>query len=149
MRRGDHFYAQALFEQEELKGYLKNTLEVQKSVYTHVVYDSGSVEKSFAEDLEKNEQVKVYAKLPPWFKVPTPLGSYNPDWAVVVEDGGEEKLYFVVETKGSIWWDDLRHLEGAKIKCGERHFEEIFRDAEESAQYIKATNVAGMMGYVE
>ncbi|ABA59372.1 Type III restriction enzyme, res subunit [Nitrosococcus oceani ATCC 19707] len=145
----DHGYAQALFKQEELKGYLKNTLEVQKSVYTHVVYDSGSVEKSFAEDLEKNERVKVYAKLPPWFKVPTPLGSYNPDWAVVVEDGGEEKLYFVVETKGSAWWDDLRHLEGAKIKCGERHFEEIAKDTENPVRYIKAMDVAGMMGHVE
>ena len=145
----DHFYAQELFQQEELKGYLKNTLETQKSVYTHVVYDSGGVEKTFAEDLEKNEKVKVYAKLPAWFKVPTPLGSYNPDWAVVVEDDGEEKLYFVVETKGSTWWDDLRHHEGAKIKCGEKHFDEIARDTKNPAQYIKSTDVDGMMGYVE
>jgi type III restriction enzyme len=145
----DHFYAQKLFEQEELKGYLKNTLETQKSVYTHVVYDSVGVEKSFAEDMEKNEKVKVYAKLPAWFKVPTPLGTYNPDWAVVVDAEGEEKLYFVVETKGSTWWDDLRHLEGAKIKCGERHFEEVARDTENPARYIKATDVDGMMGYVD
>lgn len=145
----EHFYAQELFEQEELKGYLKNTLEVQKSVYTHVVYDSGGVEKSFAKDLEKNEKVKVYAKLPGWFKVPTPLGSYNPDWAVVVEDEGEEKLYFVVETKGSTWWDDLRHLEGAKIKCGEKHFDELADENENPARYIKSTDVDGMMGYVE
>ena len=145
----DHFYAQELFEQEELKGYLKNTLETQKSVYTHVVYDSGGVEKSFAEDLENNEKVKVYAKLPAWFKVPTPLGTYNPDWAVVVEDEGDERLYFVVETKGSTWWDDLRHLEGAKIKCGEKHFEEIAKDTKNPARYIKATDVDGMMGYME
>ena len=144
----DHFYAQELFQQEELKGYLRNTLETQKSVYTHVVYDSGGVEKTFAEDLEKNEKVRVYAKLPAWFKVPTPLGTYNPDWAVVVEDEGEEKLYFVIETKGSTWWDDLRHLEGAKIKCGERHFEETAKDIENPAQYIKVTDVEGMMGYL-
>lgn len=145
----DHFYAQELFQQEELKGYLKNTLETQKSVYTHVVYDSAGIEKTFAEDLEKNEKVKVYAKLPSWFKIPTPLGTYNPDWAVVVEDDGEEKLYFVVETKGSTWWGDLRHAEGAKIKCGEKHFEEIAEDKDNPAQYIKATDVVGMMGYVE
>jgi len=145
----DHFYAQELFQQEELKGYLRNTLETQKSVYTHVVYDSVGVEKTFAEDLEKNEKVKVYAKLPAWFKVPTPLGTYNPDWAVVVEGEGEEKLYFVIETKGSTWWDDLRHLEGAKIKCGERHFDEVAKDIENPAQYIKAKDVEGMMGYVE
>lgn len=149
-RIGDeHFYAQELFEQEELKGYLKNTLEVQKSVYTHVVYDSGGVERSFAENLERNEKVKVYAKLPAWFKVPTPLGSYNPDWAVVVEDEEDEKLYFVVETKGSTWWDDLRHIEGAKIKCGEKHFEEIASDIENPARYIKSKDVEGMMGYVD
>jgi len=145
----EHYYAQELFQQEELKGYLKNTLETQKSVYTHVVYDSAGIEKTFAEDLEKNEKVKVYAKLPPWFKVPTPLGTYNPDWAVVVEDEGEEKLYFVVETKGSTWWGDLRHAEGAKIKCGEKHFEEVANDIDNPARYIKATDVEGMMGYVD
>jgi type III restriction enzyme len=145
----EHYYAQELFQQEELKGYLKNTLETNKSVYTHVVYDSAGVEKTFAEDLEKNEKVKVYAKLPAWFKIPTPLGTYNPDWAVVVEDEGEEKLYFVVETKGSTWWDDLRHLEGAKIKCGEKHFEEIAKETEDPAKYIKSTDVDGMMGYVD
>ncbi len=145
----DHFYAQELFQQEELKGYLKNTLETQKSVYTHVVYDSAGIEKSFAEDLEKNEKVKVYAKLPAWFKIPTPLGSYNPDWAVVIDDQGQEKLYFVVETKSSTWWDDLRHLEGAKIKCGEKHFTELANTAPNPAKYIKATNVDGIMGYVD
>ena len=144
----DHYYAQELFQQEELKSYLKNTLESNKSVYTHVVYDSVGVEKTFAEDLEKNEQVKVYAKLPAWFKIPTPLGTYNPDWAVMVEDEGEEKLYFVVETKGSIWWDDLRHMEGAKIKCGKNHFAEISQVKEDPAQYIKATSVDGMMKHV-
>ena len=145
----DHFYAQELFEQEELKGFLKNILEVRKSVYTHVVYDSQGVEKSFAEDLEKNESIKVYAKLPPWFKVPTPLGTYNPDWAVVVQHDTEEKLYFVVETKGSTWWDDLRHLEAAKIKCGEHHFEAIAKNTHNPARYIRAADVSGVTGYLE
>ena len=148
-RIGDeHFYAQELFKQEELKGYLKNTLESQKSVYTHVVYDSVGIEKKFAADLEKNEQVKVYAKLPAWFKVPTPLGTYNPDWAVVVENDGEEKLYFVVETKGSTSRDDLRLLEAAKIECGEKHFAEVAKVTENPAEYIKSTDVDGVMKYV-
>lgn len=140
----EHYYAQELFQQEELTGYLKNTLETQKAVYQHVVYDSTGVEKRFAEALEANEAVKVYAKLPGWFKVPTPLGSYNPDWAVLIEDGGQEKLYFVVETKGSNWWDDLRHKEGAKIKCGEKHFE-VLAVGENPAKYIKATSIDDMM----
>jgi type III restriction enzyme len=150
-RIGDgHYYAQELFQQEELTGYLKNTLETKKnkSAYTHVVYDSTGVERRFAEDLEANEAVKVYAKLPGWFKVPTPLGTYNPDWAVLVELDGDEKLYFVVETKGSSWWDDLRHKEGAKIKCGEKHFEAI-ATSDNPAKYIKATNVNDVMGHVE
>ncbi len=144
-RIGDeHYYAQELFQQEELEGYLKNTMKTQKSVYEHVVYDSTGIEKRFAEELEANEAVRVYAKLPKWFKIPTPLGSYNPDWAVLVEDDGQEKLYFVVETKGSLWWDDLRHKEGAKIACGREHFA-VLAEGENPARYIKATSVSEML----
>ncbi len=120
----DDYYAQELFESEELTGYLRNMLTAEKSVYESVVYDSDT-EKSFADQLEKNTSVKVYAKLPGWFKVQTPLGSYNPDWAILVEQVGRDRLYFVVETKGSLWFDDLRSAETAKIKCGEKHFEAL------------------------
>lgn len=142
----DHYYAQELFKLEELTGYLKNTLKTQKSVYQHVVYDSAGIEKRFAEDLEVNEAVKVYAKLPGWFKVPTPLGTYNPDWAVLVEIDGQEKLYFVVETKGTNWWDDLRHKEGAKIKCGEKHFA-VLAEGDNPAKFIKATSVNDILSH--
>jgi len=125
-RLGDEcYYAQELFETEELHGYLTNMLETSKSVYEHVVYDSEGVEKGFAEQLEKNEAVKVYAKLPGWFKVPTPLGSYNPDWAVLVEIDGDQRLYFVVETKGTLFADALRATEQAKIDCGREHFKTL------------------------
>jgi type III restriction enzyme len=140
----DDYYCQELFEQEELKTYLKNAIPAQKSVFEYVVYDSEGTEKTFAEDLEANEAVKVYAKLPAWFKVPTPLGTYNPDWAVLTDQDGEEKLYFVVETKSSGWWDDLRHHEGAKIKCGEKHFQAIAAEPN-PARFIKATSVDGVM----
>ena len=69
--------------------------------------------------------MKVYAKLPGWFKVPTPLGTYNPDWAVLVEKDGAERLYFVVETKSSLFTDDLRDKESAKIECGKAHFKAL------------------------
>ncbi|QDD66358.1 restriction endonuclease subunit R [Herbaspirillum seropedicae] len=119
------YYAQELFESQELTGYLKNLVEdTRKSVYQHVVYDS-AIERDFAIDLEKNEAVKVYAKLPAWFKVPTPLGTYNPDWAVLIELDGQESLYFVVETKSSLFDDDLRSREGGKIKCGAAHFDAL------------------------
>lgn len=118
-----HVWAQELFETTELLGYL-NTLQVNKSVYESVLYDS-EIERSFADALEKNESVKLYVKLPSWFKIPTPLGSYNPDWAVVIDHDGQEKLYFVVETKGSLVALDLRTGESDKIDCGAKHFEAL------------------------
>ena len=144
-RLGDeHFYAQELFETEELTGYLKNLVQnTTKSVYEHVVYDS-SVERDFAEALERNEAIKVYAKLPGWFKVPTPLGTYNPDWAVLVERDGQERLYFVVETKSSLFKDDLLDLESGKIKCGAAHFKAL-AVGENPAIYRKLKDVDGLL----
>jgi type III restriction enzyme len=144
-RLGDeHYYAQELFEQEELMGYLRNMLtETTKSIYEHVVYDFG-VEAAFASDLEKNDAVRVYAKLPGWFKVPTPLGSYNPDWAVLVEKDGAERLYLVVETKGSLFMDDLRDRESAKIECGKAHFAAL-SVKEEPVGYRVARTVEDML----
>ena len=122
----DYFYAQELFENNELFGYVsRNMLESKKSPYEYVVYDSNTVEKPFAERLEHNEAVKVFAKLPSWFKVSTPLGDYNPDWAVLVEDERQLRLFFVVETKGDTFLDALRPTEKAKIDCGEKHFKAL------------------------
>jgi len=124
------YYAQELFEEHELYGYLsKNMLESKKSVFDHVVYDS-DVEEEFARSFELNEEVKVYAKLPGWFKIDTPLGNYNPDWAVLVEIDGQERLYFVVESKGSLFLDALRPAEQAKIDCGRKHFKALDNEVE-------------------
>ncbi len=121
----DAIYAQQLFQNEELRGYLdQNMLPSDKSVYEHVVYDS-DVEEAFAGAFERADEVKVYAKLPAWFKIETPLGTYNPDWAVVIEIDGQERLYFVVETKGSLFSGDLRAREKAKIDCGREHFKAL------------------------
>lgn len=122
----DHYYAQELFENEELFGYVsKNMLASQKTPYEYIVYDSSTVEKPFAERLEQNDAVKVFAKLPSWFIVPTPLGTYNPDWAVLVENESRLRLFFVVETKGDTFLDALRTSEKAKIDCGKKHFEAL------------------------
>ena len=122
-RSGDEaYYAQELFVKEELTGYLNKMLKSQKSVYDHVVWDSDN-EAKFAEQLETSTAVKVYAKLPKkWFHVPTPLGPYNPDWAVLIETEDAERLYFVAETKGTSFLDDLRNAERAKVDCGREHF---------------------------
>lgn len=125
----DEFYAQELFDEQELTGYLsKNMIESSKSVYSYVVYDSEN-ERGFAEKFEMNQQVKVYAKLPDWFKISTPLGSYNPDWAVLIEKDGADKLYFVLETKGNTLFDSLRPTEYAKISCGRKHFAALGTEA--------------------
>lgn len=135
----DAYYTQQLFETEELSGYLKNMRDAEKSVYEKVIYESDT-EARFADQLEKNTAVKVYTKLPGWFSVPTPLGSYNPDWAILIESDDGERLYFVVETKASALVDDLRGTEIAKIKCGKAHFKALQR-GETPAQYEVATTV--------
>lgn len=137
-RRIGEYYAQELFEQEELSGYLKNLLEkTNKSVYEQVMYDS-KVEREFAEQMEKQEEVRLYAKLPTWFKIPTPLGNYTPDWAVLVDTNEGERLYFVIENKGAVHVKDLRHKEEAKIVCGKKHFKAIAGSGAGSVQYVLA-----------
>ncbi|MBZ0057806.1 MULTISPECIES: type III restriction-modification system endonuclease [unclassified Leclercia] len=144
-RIGDEdYYAQELFQEEELTGYLKNMVEAKKSVYDYIICDSDT-EIEFSAKLEASNDVKLYAKLPSWFKIDTPLGSYNPDWAVLIDkdDGMGDQLYFVVETKSSIFSDDLRASEQAKINCGMAHFEALSKDKEGNAlenpaKFVKA-----------
>lgn len=115
-----------LFNDDELLGYKEKLVEVtdNRSVYNYIEIDS-EVEREFAIECEQDQDVKFYIKLPSWFKVKTPLGQYNPDWALLIEEYGKDKLYFVVETKGDISKDKLRPVESAKIKCGRKHFNAI------------------------
>jgi type III restriction enzyme len=135
----DAYYAQQLFESQELSGYLKSMIDANKSVHEQVIYQSDT-ERTFAEDLEKNEAIKLYAKLPGWFKIPTPLGTYNPDWAVLVDKPEGERLYLVVETKSGLFTDDLRDKESAKINCGKAHFQALAVGAS-PATYMVARSV--------
>ena len=140
----EHFYAQELFAKDELTGYLRNMLlDTKRSIYEHVIYDS-TTERDFADALEKNNGVVLYAKLPSWFKVPTPLGPYNPDWAILFDQDGTQRLYFVVETKSSLFTDDLRSKEDAKIKCGEAHFAAL-GGGENPARYMVATSFGDLL----
>lgn len=92
-------------------------------IYDGVEVDSETIERPFAEALEKDARVKLYVKLPDWFLVPTPIGGYNPDWAIVMDTGeGHDRLYLVRETKGSTDLDKLRPDERRKIACGKKHF---------------------------
>ena len=110
-----------LFKNEELVNYL-NALQVQKSVYEYVVYDS-EVEREFAQKLDERDDIKLFVKLPGWFEIDTPVGKYNPDWAIVKHE--DKTLYFVRETKGTRDFLKLRTSEADKVRCGQRHFEAL------------------------
>ncbi len=123
----DDYYNLAEF-QEVIKTY-QDAIDVKNGVYDKVIYDSG-IEKDFSLDLDEQNKVKVFLKLPEWYKIPTPIGKYNPDFALVIEkrdldEDKETKYYFTVETKGSKEWKDLKEDEKLKIECAIRHFEAI------------------------
>jgi type III restriction enzyme len=121
----EHFYSQELFLSKELTGYIGSVLkDAKRSAFEDVAYQS-KTELRFAEELERSGLVKVYAKLPGWFVIQTPLGNYTPDWAVLIEQEGEERVYFVVETKADLSKGALRGNELNKLDCGQRHFEAI------------------------
>lgn len=127
------YYEMRLFEEKEVKEYINSLYEVQsndnRTPYNYIKFDSG-VERDVAELLDGDEKVKFFCKLPRWFRVATPLGDYNPDWAVVVED--DEKLYLVRETKSTLERDKRRESENKKVDCGKEHFKALgvnFKDA--------------------
>jgi type III restriction enzyme len=94
-------------------------------IYDGLDVDSETIERPFAEALERDARVKLYVKLPRWFEVRTPIGGYNPDWAIVMDKGeGHDRLYLVRETKGTTTTADLRPDERRKIDCGRKHFVE-------------------------
>ena len=101
-----------------------NAMEVQKSVYDHVIYDSTN-ERHLAEALEAHKEVAVYVKLPDGFYINTPVGHYNPDWAIAFREGEVKHIYFVAETKGSMRSMELRGIEKSKIACARKHFAAI------------------------
>ncbi|KXB34268.1 type III restriction enzyme, res subunit [Bacteroidales bacterium KA00251] len=118
-------YEVSLFSEYELRGSINvDAIESEKSLYDLVVVDSLGVEKTFAEELERHKEVKIYTKLPQGFYINTPLGKYNPDWAIVFE-GEEKHIYFVAETKGSMSDLQLRPIEQGKIECAKYHFKTI------------------------
>ncbi len=110
------------FEDKEIIGYLNNRLEVRHSIYDAVIYDS-EVERAFAEKLDEREDIKLFVKLPAWFQIDTPIGTYNPDWAILKHDAAT--LYLVRETKGTKDFLKLRNSEADKVRCGKRHFEAL------------------------
>jgi len=129
-------YEMRLFQNEEIETYLSNLFKVtrqEKTIYNYAPVDS-SIETKFAQDCEVDNNVKFYFKLPRGFKIPTPLGDYIPDWAVILEN--DKRLYFVAETKSTLNLELLRGIEALKIECGKKHFVEF-----EGVTYRQVTEV--------
>lgn len=122
----DQQYEADIFSEQELRGRIGiDALPSTKSLYDLVVVDSQGVEKRFAEELEQQEIVEVYTKLPRGFYISTPMGRYNPDWAIAFREGSVKHIYFVAETKGSEVVTQQREVEQNKIECARRHFASI------------------------
>jgi type III restriction enzyme len=137
---------------EDLQGYQDHLVPIEKSVYSHVLYDS-DVERDFALALEEMDEVKLFLKLPDWFVVDTPIGDYNPDWAIVFhvqDEFGElrEKLYLVRETKGSTDPDERRGTENMRIACARKHFAFLDVDYDDvtTGEEFRRKLVAGTSG---
>jgi type III restriction enzyme len=122
----DAEYSAEIFDGRLVEAYEDNLVPVTKSIYDYVICDS-NVERDFAKDLEARDDIELFIKLPDWFKIDTPIGGYNPDWAIVRKlESGEKKVYLVRETKGTTDVDALR-FEGErwKIEFGRKHFTAI------------------------
>lgn len=128
-------YEMLLFEEREISGALSQMIYVENSIYDSILFES-EVEREFAEAMSTREDIRLFIKLPPWFKIPTPIGTYNPDWAIVKEE--DSKVYLVRETKSTKDQLLLRGTEWGKIQCGQAHFETLGVDF---AHVVLATEV--------
>lgn len=141
-------YDTAIFTENQAKQDLSKVgNRLKKHVYEYAATDS-QVERDFVEDLDKSSEVAVYAKLPRGFTIPTPMGDYNPDWAIAFEDGSVKHVYFVAETKGSLSSLDLRHAEDAKIESARRFFAALNEKAGEDVKYEVVTDYGDLMELV-
>lgn len=121
----DEKYDTDIFTDPTIKGRLGvNAMKAKRHLYDHVVYDSTN-ELEFATELDSNNDVAVYVKLPDGFYISTPVGHYNPDWAIAFYEGTVKHIYFVAETKGSMNSMQLRLIEESKIHCAKEHFKAI------------------------
>lgn len=121
----DEHYDTDIFTEPTIKGKLgTNAMKAQRHLYDHIVYDSTN-EHDFAADLDTDINVAVYVKLPDSFYIATPVGHYNPDWAIAFYEGTVKHIYFVAETKGSMSSMQLRMIEESKIHCAREHFKAI------------------------
>ena len=137
----DDWYKMELFK--DILTYKDAIIPVDRSIYDGIIWGS-DIEKNFAKKLNEMNNVKLFIKLPNWFVIDTPIGTYNPDWAIVMDDVDlrgkiRQKLYFVTETKGTTNLDELRPEEKRKIQCAKKHFKII------NTKYDVVTNAEDLL----
>lgn len=138
----DGVYNTDIFTEPTLKGKLGvNAITTTKNIYDHLLYDSTG-EKDFAQHLEESQDVVVYVKLPKGFYISTPVGKYNPDWAIAFNKEHVRHIYFIAETKGSMQTLELREIEQAKINCARKHFTAI---SDNDVQYDVVSNYSELI----
>jgi type III restriction enzyme len=128
--------------------FSRATAKLKNHVYDYAITDSG-VEREFVKELDTSNEIVVYAKLPRGFLIPTPVGDYNPDWAISFKTGSVRHIYFVAETKGSMSTMKLRKIEKTKIECARKFFEEITQNiSQDKVKYEVVTDYAKLMDIV-
>jgi type III restriction enzyme len=123
----DERYGSDIFTGEKPKEDFSKAIPVSRHVYEYVFTDSKN-ERDFVRELDSSVEVVVYAKLPRSFFIPTPVGNYNPDWAIAFQEGKVKHIYFIAETKGSMSSMELRKIEECKIDCARKFFRKITSD---------------------
>jgi type III restriction enzyme len=144
----DEIYDSEIFTKTVTLNYNPTGEPLKRHVYDYVSTDS-KIEEDFASVLDTCTEVVVYAKLPKAFYIPTPVGKYNPDWAIAFEEGKVKHIYFIAETKGSLSSMELRTIEKCKIKCAERFFDEITQATEGRVKYGVVANYENLLQLVK
>jgi type III restriction enzyme len=134
-------------ENQTVEDFSKAGAKLRRHIYEYIVTDS-KAERAFVRELDKADEVAVYAKLPRGFAIPTPVGDYNPDWAIAFTDGRVKHVYFVAETKGSMSTMDLRGVEKSKIDCARRFFARLAEHDDQPVSYDVVTDYDQLMQLV-
>lgn len=144
----DELYDSDIFTKSVKLNYIPKGEPLKRHIYDYVSTDS-DIEEKFATELDTATDIVVYAKLPKAFFIPTPVGNYNPDWAIAFEEGKVKHIYFIAETKGSLSSLELRTIEKFKIKCAEKFFERITKNYNEKIKYGIVKNYADLLQIVK
>ena len=143
----DRFDSAIFTENQTAQDFSKAGSKLKKHVYDYVVTDS-KIEREFVTELDTSHEVAVYAKLPRGFFIPTPVGDYNPDWAIAFTEGSVKHVYFVAETKGSLSTLQLKGVEDAKIECARKFFASLSEKNGNDVTYDVVTDYTELMQLV-